>query len=199
MIPACDHTGTPRHFHSSTTSGSACLMSARTRASVSPPHSPSSLIRASISREGDSPASFVPLFFVVAFFMGWCSHFFAGQLARLLHPVDELGLVELALANVIVAHVLVLGLAQRDRTQRCAAEEGNLDVVGEAMKAEEPDVFLDTVEWRVPFDRLAHLRDSVRDERLEAPADLAFPARHGRDVGLHGSVAIALRDLRVAA
>src|SRR5205807_2125346 len=27
MIPACDHTGTPLHFHSSTTSGSACLMS----------------------------------------------------------------------------------------------------------------------------------------------------------------------------
>src|SRR6187399_2255827 len=36
MIPACDHTGTPLHFHSSTTSGSACLMSVRTRASASP-------------------------------------------------------------------------------------------------------------------------------------------------------------------
>ena len=30
MIPACDHTGTPLHFHSSTTSGSACLMTFRT-------------------------------------------------------------------------------------------------------------------------------------------------------------------------
>ena len=35
IIPACDHTGTPLHFHSSTTSGSACLMRIRTRASVS--------------------------------------------------------------------------------------------------------------------------------------------------------------------
>ena len=30
MIPACDHTGTPLHFHSSTTSGSACWMRIRT-------------------------------------------------------------------------------------------------------------------------------------------------------------------------
>src|SRR5215469_7326776 len=55
MIPACDHTGTPRHFHTSTTSGSASLISARTRASVLPRQSPNSSIRASISREGDSP------------------------------------------------------------------------------------------------------------------------------------------------
>src|SRR4249920_696423 len=68
MIPACDHTGTPRHFHSSTTSGSACLMRLRTRASVSPRQSPSSLIRASICREGEFPfPSFAPLF---RFFMG---------------------------------------------------------------------------------------------------------------------------------
>src|SRR4030095_15585399 len=83
MMPACDHTGTPLHFHSSTTSGSACLMRVRTRASVSPPPAPrarprqsrSSLIRASISREGESPPlpSFASLFLlfgvVVAFFM----------------------------------------------------------------------------------------------------------------------------------
>ena len=49
MIPACDHTGTPLHFHSSITSGSACLMRIRTRASVSPRQSLSSLILASIS------------------------------------------------------------------------------------------------------------------------------------------------------
>src|SRR5258705_3266688 len=75
IIPACDHTGTPLHFHSSTTSGSACLMRFRTRASVSPRQSLSSLILPSISREGESPPvpSFEPLFFffmgVVAFFM----------------------------------------------------------------------------------------------------------------------------------
>src|SRR5690348_4636747 len=40
MMPACSHTGTPRHFHPSTTSGQASLISARTRASVSPRQSP---------------------------------------------------------------------------------------------------------------------------------------------------------------
>src|SRR3954447_10911909 len=54
MIPSCDHTGTPLHFHSSTTSGSASLIKARSRPSSSPRQSPSSLILASISRDGDS-------------------------------------------------------------------------------------------------------------------------------------------------
>src|ERR1700722_20936239 len=58
-IPPCDQTGTPRHFHSSTTSGSASLMRARTCASVTPRQSSSSLILASIRREGD--ASFEPV------------------------------------------------------------------------------------------------------------------------------------------
>src|SRR5262245_63710201 len=64
MIPACDHTGTPLHFHSSTTSGSACLMRLRTRASISPRQSLSSLILASMSREGEIPPcpAFEPLF-----------------------------------------------------------------------------------------------------------------------------------------
>src|SRR5437899_12010744 len=62
MIPSCSQTGTPSiafdgflHFTSSTTSGSACFMSIRTRASVSPRQSLSFLIFASISREGESP------------------------------------------------------------------------------------------------------------------------------------------------
>jgi hypothetical protein len=68
MMPSCSHTGTPRHFHASTTSGQACLTSFRTRASVSPRQSPSSSMRASISWEGESAAfpSFEPLF---VFFM----------------------------------------------------------------------------------------------------------------------------------
>src|SRR5882724_9256452 len=75
MMPACDHTGTPAiafdgflHFTSSTTSGSACWMSIRIRASVSPRQSLRSLILASIRREGESPPfpSFEPLF---VFFM----------------------------------------------------------------------------------------------------------------------------------
>ena len=44
------------------------------------------------------------------------SHSFAGQLARLLHPGDELSFVEFVLVDVEVAHVLVLGRAGRDRT-----------------------------------------------------------------------------------
>src|SRR6059036_3339965 len=63
MIPSCDHTGTPLHFHSSTTSGSASLISARTRESVLPRQSSNSLMRASIRREGDSDALDV-LFFI---------------------------------------------------------------------------------------------------------------------------------------
>src|SRR5690242_7601561 len=60
--PWCDHTGTPGlvaffHFHSSTTSGSACLIRPRNLARVSPRQSPSSLILASINCDGDSPFS----------------------------------------------------------------------------------------------------------------------------------------------
>src|SRR3954470_25030629 len=65
MMPACSHTGTPIHFHSSTTSGTADLMRPRIFASVSPRQSPSTLMRASMSFDGDS----VPAggFFAVAF------------------------------------------------------------------------------------------------------------------------------------
>src|ERR1700722_6227399 len=63
IIPPSDHTGTPRHFHSSTTSGTASLMAARTGESVLPRQSSSSAILASISRDGDSPA-IVALFFI---------------------------------------------------------------------------------------------------------------------------------------
>src|SRR5262249_13031580 len=125
---------------------------------------------------------------------------FAGQLAGLLHPSGELSLVELVvLVDVQIAHLLVLGLAGRDRTQRRAAEERHFDVLGEAMEAEEPALALDAIEGGVPFDRLVHARDGTHDERVEVAPDVALPAGHGRDVGLHGSGAVALRDLRVAA
>src|SRR5690242_10637847 len=52
MMPLCSHTGTPRHFHSSTTSGSACLIRPRSRASSAPRQSSSSLILPSMSWEG---------------------------------------------------------------------------------------------------------------------------------------------------
>ena len=64
MMPSCSHTGTPSiafdgflHFTSSTTSGSACLMIFRTRASTSPRQSPSAAMRASIRWEGEVAAS----------------------------------------------------------------------------------------------------------------------------------------------
>src|SRR5262245_29858428 len=63
MIPSCDHTGVPIHFHSSTTSGSACLMSLRIRLRVSPRQSPSSAILRSISSGAEpsvEPGFFMP-------------------------------------------------------------------------------------------------------------------------------------------
>src|SRR5207237_9613460 len=128
------------------------------------------------------------------------SHSFAGQLAGLLHPSGELSVIELVvLVDVEVAHFLLLGLAGRDRTQRRAAEESHLDVLRHAMEAEEPALALDAIEGRVPLHALVHVGDGAHDDLVEAATDIAFPARHGRDVGLHGRVAVGLRVLRVAA
>src|SRR5690242_8207740 len=54
ISPLCDQTGVPLHFHSSVTSGSASLIRARSRESISPLQSPRSSILASISSDGDS-------------------------------------------------------------------------------------------------------------------------------------------------
>src|SRR5882757_6900551 len=62
MPPSWDQTGVHPHFHSSTTSGSACLISARIFASASPLQSPSSAIRSSMSSEADFPAGTDRLF-----------------------------------------------------------------------------------------------------------------------------------------
>ena len=53
MIPSCDHTGVPIHFHSSTTSGSASLMSLRILLKISPRQSPGWAILLSISSDAD--------------------------------------------------------------------------------------------------------------------------------------------------
>src|SRR5437870_8404634 len=60
MMPSCDQTGVPgvvglTHFHSSTTSGSACLMSARILPRVFPRQSPSSAILFEMSSDADRP------------------------------------------------------------------------------------------------------------------------------------------------
>src|SRR3954469_11856069 len=56
MMPSCDQIGVPIHFHSSTTSGSASLMSFRILASVFPRQSPSSAILPEISSDADRPS-----------------------------------------------------------------------------------------------------------------------------------------------
>src|SRR5436309_2244034 len=60
MMPPCDHTGVPglvglTHFHSSTTSGSASLMSLRILLRVFPRQSPSSAILFEMSSDADWP------------------------------------------------------------------------------------------------------------------------------------------------
>src|SRR5208282_3850607 len=55
MMPSCDQTGVPLHFHSSTTSGSASLMSLRILLRVSPRQSPSSVILFEMSSDADWP------------------------------------------------------------------------------------------------------------------------------------------------
>src|SRR5271155_1967944 len=65
-IPPWDHTGVPIHFHSSRISGSASLMRARIRPSVSPRQSPSSAILLLISREAVAPSCPAPERFIVA-------------------------------------------------------------------------------------------------------------------------------------
>src|SRR5262245_20966208 len=97
------------------------------------------------------------------------SHLFSGQSARLLHPSGELRFVNLiVLVNIEVAHFLLLGLARRDRTERRAEEERHLHILREAMKAEKPALALDSVERRVPFHRLVHVRNGARDQRVDA-------------------------------
>ena len=120
---------------------------------------------------------------------------------RLLHPVGHLRFVELvAFVDVEVAHFLVLGLAPGGTGRSDAPrKKATLMYFVKTWSAEEPALALDAVERRVPFHGLAHAGDGAHDERVEAAPDIAFPARHGRDVGLHGGVAVALRDLRVAA
>src|SRR5450759_2756911 len=60
MMPSCDQTGVPGdegliHFNSSTTAGSASLMSLRILLRVSPRQSPSSAIRFEIRSDADWP------------------------------------------------------------------------------------------------------------------------------------------------
>src|SRR4051794_4190887 len=63
MMPSCDQTGVPIHFHSSTTSGSASWMSLRILPRVFPRQSPSSAILFEMSSDAGWP------WFATDFFM----------------------------------------------------------------------------------------------------------------------------------
>src|SRR3990170_3006899 len=74
----------------------------------------------------------------------------AGQRGRLLHPGRHLRLVEIVLVDVDPARVIARASGWNG-SQRRAAEEGHLDVVGEDLEPQEPALVLDAVEWRVPL------------------------------------------------
>ena len=78
-------------------------------------------------------------------------------------------------------------------------EERDLNVSGEDVIAKEPAPAFDAVERRVPPDRFAHVRYSANDKVVESAPKIVFPTRHGGDVGLDGGVAVAFRNLGVAA
>src|SRR5690349_8796943 len=67
-MPSCDQTGT-FHFHSSTTSGSASLMSFRMRASISPRQSASSAILCEMSADADSLSCASDLFILLCYLL----------------------------------------------------------------------------------------------------------------------------------
>src|SRR5216117_2102400 len=70
MMPSCDQIGVPIHFHSSTTSGSASLMSLRILLRVSPRLSPSSAILFEMSSDTDWPW-LAPGFFMLSPWRRW--------------------------------------------------------------------------------------------------------------------------------
>src|SRR6266705_1709210 len=89
MMPSCDQTGVPglvalTHFHSSTTSGSACLMSLRILLRVFPRQSPSSAILSEMSPDADGP------WLALDFFMYSSCSDLSSALRRQRHPVEPL-------------------------------------------------------------------------------------------------------------
>src|SRR5580704_335139 len=68
MMPSCDQTGVPIHFHSSTTPGSASLMSLRILPRVTPRQSPRSAILFEMSSDAGWPW-LEPEFFMLSSWM----------------------------------------------------------------------------------------------------------------------------------
>jgi hypothetical protein len=63
----------------------------------------------------------------------------------LLHPLRHLRFVEIVFVDVDPAPILALA-SGRDGPERRAEKEGDFDVVGEGVEAEEPALPLDAVE-----------------------------------------------------
>ena len=124
----------------------------------------------------------------------------AGRPGGLLYPVRHLrGVERVAFVDVDPARVLILAGAGRHRLQRSAFEESHLHIFCEAMDVEKPALALDAVKRRVPLHGFAHVGNVARDKCVETLPEIALPAGHRGDVRLHWSIAVGLRDLRIAA
>src|SRR5690606_38264455 len=112
----------------------------------------------------------------------------------------ELVLVEVVvLADVEIAHLLVLRLLGRHGIQRAPREELHLHVAGVAPERQEPSlVTLHPIEGLVPPHALAEPWHGVDDEPVQAPTEILLPARHGADVVADRAISVALGNLRVA-
>src|SRR3546814_6810379 len=70
------------------------------------------------------------------------------------------------------------------------------------MEAEEPMVrrgIRGAVERRIPLHRLADVGDGTLDQRVQPPPDTLLPPRHRIEIRPHRRLAMAFRNLRVAA
>ena len=118
----------------------------------------------------------------------------AGHGGLLPDPLNHPLLVEPNPVYVGPPRVLILASAGRNSLQQSALEERHLHIAGEDVVTQEPTFALDAIERRIPPRTLVRFRQITHDEVIESAPDIAFPARHGRDVGLNRGVAIGLRD-----
>ena len=117
-----------------------------------------------------------------------------GHGGRLPDPLNHPLLVEPNPVDVGPPRVLIFVSAGRNALQQSVLEERHLHIAGEDVVTQEPTFALDAIERRIPPRTLVRFRQRTHDEVIESAPDIAFPARHGRDVGLHKDVAVGLRD-----
>src|ERR1700693_4400170 len=127
MMPSCDQIGVPIHFHSSTTSGAAPLMSLRILLRVSPRQSPSSAILFEMSSDADWPW-LAPDFFMFSswkFQMGLpLPH---GAFQSMPHSLVLVQTTCVLSSSAVIARLRVVGASEappsRPQGQSAAAEE----------------------------------------------------------------------------